>query len=403
MKLVHAADLHLSYRAYHRTDARGINIREADVARAFREMLQRTAELEPDLLLIAGDFFHTVRPSNMAIADAFRRLSQFRSESTGTRVVIVAGNHDSPKAAETGTILKLFAEIEGVHVAHHEARRLAFPDLDAAVLCLPHAELYGGTGVAIEPDPGVARNILLAHAEVDDERLKLLTDFGAAKLGRGAIDPAGWGYVGLGHYHVRTRLAPNMYYAGAIERTSLDIWAEADDAHVEKDDTWKEADWGKGFVEYDLEEGTARFHKLDSTRPVLDLDPVLYYDQSPAELDAAIEAALAGVDGGIADKIIRLRIFNVPREVYRELDHRAIRGYRIEALHFHLDARPPQVQRRKGSGAPGSRMTLPEELSSFLEHRYKPESDSLDRKALIELGLRYLQEAAEREALEGRE
>lgn len=403
MKLVHTADLHLGYRAYHRTDPKGINIREADVARAFRELLERTASIAPDLFIVAGDVFHTVRPSNTAIADAFRQLSRFCAESGGTRVVIIAGNHDSPKAVETGSILRLFDEIEGVHVVHQEGRRLVFPDLSTAVLCLPHSELAAAGELSIEPVERVSRNVLTAHAELEDERLKLLTDFGAAKLGRNAIDPTQWDYVALGHYHVRTRLAPNMYYAGAIERTSLDIWAEADNARVEKEDTWSKAAWGKGFIEFDLDSGTAEFHELDCPRPLLDLEPILYYDQSPAELDSAIESALAAVPDGIKGKIIRLRIFNVPRELYRELDHKRIREYRTEALHFHLDARPPRVERRAGSGAPGRRMTLPEELESFLKDRFNLESGAVDREALIELGLRYLREAEERESLKGRE
>jgi hypothetical protein len=403
MKLVHAADLHLGYRAYHRTDSRGINIREADVARAFRELLERTTSIAPDLFIVAGDVFHTVRPSNTAIADAFRQLSRFCAESGGTRVIIIAGNHDSPKAVETGSILRLFDEIDGVNVVHQDGRRLVFSDLDASVLCLPHSELAGAGDLAIEPGDQTSKNILAAHAEIDDERLKLLTDFGAAKLARNAIDPKQWGYVGLGHYHVRTQLAPNMFYAGAIERTSLDIWAEADNARVAKQDTWNKAAWGKGFIEFDLESGKAEFHKLDCPRPVLDLEPVLYLDQSPAELDSAIESALATVHAGIAGKIIRLRVFNVPRELYRELDHKRIREYRTEALHFHLDARPPQVERRAGSGAPGRRMTLKEELESFLKDRFNLESGGVDREALIDLGLRYLHEAEERESLEGRE
>jgi hypothetical protein len=402
MKLVHAADLHLGYRAYHRTDARGINVREADVARAFRETLDRTAEIAPDLLLIAGDVFHTVRPSNAAIADAFRQLARFRTRSTRTHVVIVAGNHDSPKAVETGSILRLFAEIPGVHVAHHEARRLSFPELSASVLCLPHSQVSAGD-VAIEPEPGVEHNVLVAHAAVDDERLKLLMDFGGAYLTREAIDPSSWSYVALGHYHVRSKLAPNMYYAGAIERTSLNLWAEADNIRVPKDDTWRQAAWGKGFIEYDLDAGTAEFHKLESPRPVIDLEPIFDGDRAPGELDDLIEAAVAGVPGGIEEKIVRLQVFNVPREVYRALDHRRIRAYRTRALHFHLVVRPPEVHRREGAGAPGHRRTLQEELVSFVKHRWRPDSESVDREKLVELGLRYLGEAEEKLADQDRE
>ncbi len=402
MKLVHAADLHLGYRAYHRTDPRGVNIREADVARAFREMLDRTAEIGPDLLLIAGDVFHTVRPSNAAIADAFRQLARFRGRAPDTRVVMVAGNHDSPKAAETGSILRLFSEIPGVQVAHHGARRLTFPELDASVLCLPHSQVRAGD-VAIEPEPGVERNILVAHAALDDERLNLMMDFGGAHLTREAIDPSGWSYVALGHYHIRSRLAPNMYYAGAIERTSLNIWAEADNLRTPKDDTWREATWGKGFIEYDLDAGTAEFHALESPRPVIDLEPILDGDRPPGELDDLIGAAVAGVPGGIDDKIVRLRVFNVPREVYRALDHRRIREYRTRALHFHLDVRPPEIHRREGSGAPGHRRTLQEELVSFVKHRFRPESRSVDREKLAELGLRYLADAEAKLAEQERE
>jgi DNA repair exonuclease SbcCD nuclease subunit len=403
MKLVHAADLHLGYRAYHRTNPHGINIRESDVARAFRETLDRVAEIQPQLFLIAGDIFHTVRPSNAAIADAFRQFSRFCSGAPETQVVIVAGNHDSPKAAEIGSILRLFDEIDGVHVVHHEGKRLHFPELDAAVLSLPHSELISETRLAIEPDDSVDHNILLAHAEVDDQRLKLLMDFGAAKLSSDAIDADQWSYVGLGHYHVRSRLARNMYYAGAIERTSLNIWAEADNARDEKEDTWREAAWGKGFIELDLESGKPEFHVLESPRPVIDLDPIFEGEREPEELNEAIETSLAGVPGGIEGKIVRLRIFNIPRDVYRELDHRKIRDYRTQALHFHLDARPPDVKRLRGSGAPVKPMTLEEELREYFTRHFKPEALALDRDALIELGLRFLLQAEEAESLEGRE
>jgi hypothetical protein len=71
-------------------------------------------------------------------------------------------------------------------------------------------------------------------------------------------------------------------------------------------------------------------------------------------------------------------------------------------LHFHLDARPPQIRRYSRAGAPGSR-TLREELTEFLKYQWKPEVEQLDRDALIELGLGYLQQAEEAESAEGRE
>ncbi|MDP2576918.1 MAG: DNA repair exonuclease [Gemmatimonadota bacterium] len=408
MKIVHLADLHLGYRAYHRTRALGINVREADVAKAFREALQRVLEIGPDLVLVAGDVFHTVRPSNSAIADAFRQFAHFCAESDGARVIIIAGNHDSPRAAETGSILRLFDEIPGVHVVHHGAKRLVFPELDAAILCLPHSELIASeSATAIEPAPHVAHNILLAHAAIDDERLKLLMDFGAARLKRGAIEPEQWSYVGLGHYHLRSRLAPNMFYAGGIERTSLNIWAEADALPAQEPelrrwagDTWPEAAWGKGFIEYDLEDDSVAFHTLASPRPVIDLTPIIRDQEEAEELDSAIESSLAKIPDGIDGKIIRLRIFELPRDIYRELDHKKIREYRTRALHFHLDTKPPKAVRHEGSAAPGRRFTLEEELAAFLKGRWTPSSKSVDMEELVQLGVRYLREAEDTHALE---
>ncbi len=386
MRLVHTADLHLGYRAYHRTDSRGINIREADVAKAFRELLDRTAALGADLLLISGDVFHTVRPSNAAIADAFRQFSRFREESPQTRVIIIAGNHDSPRAAETGNILKLFAEIPQVHVVHQEPKRLAFPDLDTAVLCLPHNSLVAETRHAIEPDQAASVNVLMAHAA--HENLKLISHYGAAVLPADEVKADDWTYVALGHYHLFEKLAPNMVYSGAIERTSIDIWSEADKP--------------KGFVEFDTETRELVFHALQQSRPVIDLPPIQGTGLGPEELDAAIGSTLARLKGGIEGKVIRLRLFDVPRDIYRDLDHRKIREYRTEALHFHLDARPPEIRRYSRAGAPGSR-TLREELSEFLKYQWKPGIEHLDRDALIELGLGYLQQAEEAESAEGRE
>src|SRR5688572_30631559 len=104
MRIAHLADLHLGYRAYHRLAPGGINTRERDVALAFRAATRQLIAIAPDLILIAGDVFHTVRPSNAAIADAFRQFSQLRAGLPQTPIVMIAGNHDSPRSVETGSI-----------------------------------------------------------------------------------------------------------------------------------------------------------------------------------------------------------------------------------------------------------------------------------------------------------
>jgi exonuclease SbcD len=109
MRLVHLADLHLGFRAYSRTNSVGINRREADVFRAFQQALQMTSELNPDLLLIAGDVFHVPRPGNLAVIEAQKQLAKFCA-ACEAEVLIIAGNHESVRyrrqSLHSGAMLK---------------------------------------------------------------------------------------------------------------------------------------------------------------------------------------------------------------------------------------------------------------------------------------------------------
>jgi DNA repair protein SbcD/Mre11 len=399
--IAHLADLHLGYRAYHRVDERGFNVRESDVARAFRQAVDRVVEARPDLVLVAGDVFHTVRPSNAAIAEAFRRFSSLTDRLPGVPVLMIAGNHDSPRSAETGHILALFREIEGITVVTDDAAAVRLEAIDASVLCVPHNALVrpdppgtgadegdGGDAVAraprFEPDEGAGTNVMVTHGTVAgptaEGKLRWVSEFGGVTVRDTAIGPARWDYVALGHYHIATELAPNMWYAGATERTSTNIWMEAAAP--------------KGFVLYDTSARAARFVALD-TRPVADLPRVDARGLGVAEIDAALLAAVDAAPGGLQGKIVRLVVTGIPRHAVRELNHRRVREWKAEAVHFHLDLRPPESRRPfPATGGPG-RQTLREQVSAFLAERWEPSSAAIRRERLAELGARYLDAAGE--------
>ena len=86
MRLVHLADLHIGYRQYQRLTPAGINQREADVAATFRRAIDKTIELRPDFVLIAGDVFHSVRPSNPAILHAFLQFARLVSSLPDAKI-----------------------------------------------------------------------------------------------------------------------------------------------------------------------------------------------------------------------------------------------------------------------------------------------------------------------------
>src|SRR5205807_1880216 len=107
-----------------RQTPRGGNQREADVAEAFRRTVDDLLVQRPDLIVVAGDVFHSVRPTNPAILFLFQQLHRLRAGLTDAPIVVIAGNHDTPRSAETGTILKLY-EALGVHVVADQARRIS--------------------------------------------------------------------------------------------------------------------------------------------------------------------------------------------------------------------------------------------------------------------------------------
>jgi DNA repair exonuclease SbcCD nuclease subunit len=382
MRLVHLSDLHLGYRQFQRQTAAGINQREADVASVFRDAIDKIIELKPDLVVIAGDVFHNVRPPNPAILLAFSQFSRLVRALPDAIVVMVAGNHDAPRSAETVCILRLFLPL-GIHVVDAEARRLTFPEHDLAVLAVPDTL---APRPSLNPEPSFGRNVLVMHSELrgiiplsaaDAERAALQVDPGEIGYDR-------WSYVAMGEYHIHRKLHHNAYYAGAIEYTSFNIWGERQEE--------KEARLnGKGIVEYDLETKKKTFHALTPARQLVDLPLVSGRGATAIDIDAAIRANVESWPGGIDDRIVRQVVVDVPRHVSRELDQRALREYKRRALSFQLDTRRPEVVRQSGTGAAGRRASLTDTVRDWLRARTLP--PEVPREALVELGLRYLSEA----------
>jgi DNA repair exonuclease SbcCD nuclease subunit len=382
VRLVHLADLHLGFRQYQRLTPGGINQREADVARTFERAIDRVIELAPEVVVIAGDIFHSVRPSNPAILHAFIQFSRLMQALPNSRVVMIAGNHDMPRSAETGCILQLFSRL-GISVVDREPQRLSFPELNLSVLAVPH---NAAALPKLDPDPAFTHNVLLLHGEIEG----VLPSAGASPERASLIIPMSeissprWSYVALGHYHVHRKVADNAYYSGATDYTSNNTWAELTEERMEHLP-------GKGFVEWHFESATALFRPLPSSRAFIDLPPISADELTISEIDDRIRTAVEYCEGGIDDRVVRLRIHDMPRYLARELDHRAIRDYKRRALNFFLDIRGVTQNRRSVSGSAGRSPSLEEVLREALAARLLP--GDLDRNRLVELGVGYLSQA----------
>jgi exonuclease SbcD len=232
--------------------------------------------------------------------------------------------------------------------------------------------------------------VLLVHGEVEGvvpgDRAAL--EYGGAPLTPSELGYDAWTYIALGHYHVRHRVAPRVWYAGALEYVSSNLWGEvADQARLGVGE--------KSWLLVDVDSGVVEPRAVPAQRRVLDLEPVHAAGLDGPAVDSAIAGRLHEVPGGIADRIVRLRVYDVERHVARSLDHAAIRAWKAEALHFNLDLRRPEVHRTVGVGAPGHRQTLPELVQGFLERRPLPAE--IDRGVFVRTGAE-LMDAVERDA-----
>ena len=385
--IAHLADVHLGFRQYHRQTAGGINQREADVAHAFRAAVDGVLEARPDAVILAGDLFNAVRPTNAAIVFAFQQLQRLRGGLPDAPIVLIAGNHDTPRSIETGSILRLYEEL-GVDVAAVEPRRLLYPALDLSVLAVPHAALIAPERIVLAPEGGERWQVLALHGEVEG---LFPGDRSAAEYGGALIDPdvlrrEAWSYVALGHYHVQHEVAPEIWYSGALEFVSSNPWGEL--AQQKQDGIG-----GKGWLLVDLESGAVTPHPVQAARMVYDAPRIDAADLSPAEVDRKIAARLQGVPGGLADAIVRIVVEKIPRHVVRELDHTAIRAAKAEALHLQLEFRRPEAARSVGVGAPGRRQPLPELLAEYLGRRPLPER--VPRERFVGVGVELLNEVEE--------
>ncbi len=359
MRAVAIADVHLGFKGPGRTAA-GRNQRELDVEAAW-DAAVATVLAEPgvDLVTIAGDVFHHPRVSHHAVR-AYRRGIRKITEA-GIPVVVAQGNHDAAKNADTLSPIFIPEDLPGLHIVTEPARveitaRSTGERVSVAVF--PFVALGTGESYRVEPDASADVNVLLVHAAVKagaDGRA--LPHFYGSD---GALDvdrEAGrWDAICLGDYHEFTRLHPTelVFYSGAVERTSSNIWKE---------------NGPKGVVVYDTAAGEMRLVE-HATRPMfdLDLDDIL---RDYAASSDTVNAALRNIEGqhDCADALVRLRVDDFPRDERTAIDWSLVREIKRRCAHFLLDLHLAAARTTVESGdrRAGERRSIEDEAREALK------------------------------------
>jgi exonuclease SbcD len=372
VKLAHLADLHLGFRAFDRTNASGQNQREADVALALRRAVDDLLGVQPDVVVIAGDVFHQVKPSNSATLYLFQQLQRLRGGLPGTPIVMIAGDHDTPRSSAETFLLPLYQAL-GVLVATSTAAQLQDVVPGVTVTAVPRA------AVTRIPEPRAgALNVLVVHGDVPG--------YGDPhpqwKIDPAVLEDLRWEYIALGHYHVSVKVGPRAWYAGALDYTTTDAWGE-----VRKHRELGLA--GKGYLVVDLPGGQPSFRPLlEPPRHYDDLESIDATGMDAPTLDAAIASRLC--DYPLAGAVVRLVVHEVHKEVRHQLNHAQLRAWRHQALHFQLELERPVTE-----GTPETRarmhQNIEERTREFLGARAI--APGLDRQQFVETGMQYVKDA----------
>ncbi|HYA37076.1 MAG TPA: exonuclease SbcCD subunit D [Candidatus Methylomirabilis sp.] len=238
MRIIHTADWHLGRIFY------GVHLTQ-DQAYVLDQFIRLVREAKPEVVVIAGDVYDRAVPPPEAVSLLDETLSRLVIELK-TRVVLIAGNHDSPERLGFGT--RLLAQ-SGLHVAG----RLGLDPVWASptdangpvnICAIPYAEpalarerfgnpelfdhasaMRAAIAKARTSRPRGARSVLVAHALVvggEESESERPLSVG----GTGAVEPSvfdGFSFVALGHLHRPQRAAGNdrIYYSGSLLQYSF--------------------------------------------------------------------------------------------------------------------------------------------------------------------------------------
>lgn len=308
MTLLHFSDTHLGFQAFDRVNKAGINAREQDGYDAFEHITERILEIKPDVVIHSGDFFHRPSPSNRALTFALEQLRRICDAKIP--IVIISGNHETPKTIYNSPILRALRSLECVYPIFGETwEKFEFDGV--VVHGIPHINdnrlLYHELDL-LAPVAGKF-NILTLHTSLG--KRFLMEEYGEQVFPvEFEVKLADFQYIALGHWHNSQRLSlhPNAWYSGSTERLS---------------DT--EIGFEKGFLKLEIGKNNdlAVTFEAIPTRPWLKWEMNNCHERSVAEIEAELERFISENDA--RDAMVSLLFNDIRPEQTLELGNLRLR------------------------------------------------------------------------------
>jgi len=366
MRVIHFSDTHLGFADFAKIDPElGINLREADVYRAFSQVVEYIRKNPPDIVLHSGDLFETSRPSNRAINFALKEIAKI--SQMGIPFILISGNHSTPRTRSSGSIFEAFEIFDGLHpVYKSKYERIAIQNV--IFHCIPHMPTEEEMNAAFEmlsPNPKSKYNVIVSHAGVTAGIHYKMGEFNELMIPFSALTKKkNFDYIAMGHYHRHLELTPNAYYSGSTERFSF-----------------REANDQKGFMDLDLDNKKFKFIPIE-VREMAVFEPIDCIGLSVREIEDEVERL---TKNRINDKIVQITLDKISRHQYVELDFQRLKEITGDAVYvkwasnWAVEKGKEIIQTSIG--------TLTTEFESFLEGQ---EIKDLDKGKLKRMGTNYL-------------
>lgn len=367
-KIVHISDTHLGFKAYRYTGKdTSLNQRELDNYDCFKRAIDKILRLKPQFVLHTGDLFDSTRPSNHTLDFTIEQLS--RITDNGIKVILLAGNHCTPKVHEQSHVFKLFRHFEGFYPLYKGLyEKLSFDNTFIhAVSQSISEETYLKELNKIEKaelEKGKT-HILMLHGALSGFKEFSMNEFNELSIAPSVLKDT-FDYIALGHYHNKARINPVCYYAGSLMPL-----------------TFGEANQDKGILAIDLENKKIDFHKIES-RLLLDLPIIEAKNLDLKQLEKKLESNVGKVPEG---SICRQKVNNLNIEENAQPNKNALAAFGKSCLHYQLNINLEEEAELK---------TFSENISN-LEKEFINYLSLLKTKkrGLKELGLKYLLKADE--------
>jgi len=392
---VHVADLHLGYAQYN------LDVRRQDFDNTFKEIVDKTIELKPDFMLIAGDLFHQPRPSNVTLEAAITNFRRLRD--AGIPVLAVDGGHDSAPNMVTGTILNPLDSASLVHyLPRHQGA--SWQNESCYVYGVPNYRTRRKTDEQLplfleqnKPTPNPALfNIFLFHMAIDLPYIDKPYQMEAE--GSPELMPDGFNYFAGGHVHKPSR---DKFKEGLLVYSGCTETVNYDDAQIDK---------GFNHVEVNEHgEPTINRIKLQSPRRFIVLEPdytgtlpakitqsaiqlvkdndqegvilvlvlkgILPAEASRAEVDIA-QIRESAKNALLVYPILRLRETEIPEELVRSIFEGGLKDLKTKSYEYFIQIFSERYSREQAENIARLAVNILEPLTRKDEEKAKHELEA---------------------------